>query len=101
VSRALEKYKGRLIAYSLGNFCTYKSVSVAGVCGLAPLLKVRLNKKGEFLGGNIISFKQNHQTGLAADSLNNAAKRIGMLTRKDFPKSGFVIGEDGVITSED
>jgi hypothetical protein len=97
VSRALEKYKGRLIAYSLGNFCTYKSVSVAGVCGLAPLLKVKLNKKGEFLSGNIISFKQNHQTGLTADSLNSAAKRIGMLTRKDFPQSGLVIGDDGLI----
>lgn len=101
VSRALEKYKGRLIAYSLGNFCTYKSVSVAGVCGLAPLLKVKLNKKGEFLSGNIISFKQNHQTGLVADSLNTAAKRIGMLTRKDFPRSGLVVGDDGVIKSKD
>jgi len=97
VSRALEKYKGRLIAYSLGNFCTYKSVSVAGVCGLAPLLKVKLNKKGEFLGGNIISFKQDHQNGLVADSLNSAARRIGMLTRKDFPRAGLVIGDDGMI----
>jgi len=100
VSRAMEKYKGRLIAYSLGNFCTYKSVSVAGVCGLAPLLKVKLNKKGEFLGGNIISFRQDHQTGLLADSLNSGAKRIGMLTRKDFPKSGLVVGDDGIIRVE-
>ncbi|MBS1530874.1 MAG: CapA family protein [Bacteroidetes bacterium] len=97
VSRALEKYKGRLIAYSLGNFCTYKSVSVSGVCGLAPLLKVKLNKKGEFISGQIVSFKQNHETGLEADSLNSAARRISMLTRKDFPKSGLVIGDDGVI----
>jgi len=101
VSRALEKYKERLIAYSLGNFCTYKSVSVAGVCGLAPLLKVKLNKKGEFLSGNIISFKQDHQIGLVADSLNSAARRIGMLTRKDFPSSGLVIGDDGVIKAKE
>jgi hypothetical protein len=99
VSRALEKYKGRLIAYSLGNFCTYKSVSVAGVCGMAPLLKVKLSKKGEFISGRIISFRQNHEDGLLRDSLNSAAKRIRMLTIKDFPGSGLVIGEDGLIIS--
>ena len=100
VSRALEKYKGRLIAYSLGNFCTYKSVSVAGVCGMAPLLKVKLNRKGEFISGRIISFRQNHEKGLLPDSLNSAAKRIRMLTEKDFPRSGLVIGEDGLINSD-
>lgn len=99
VSRALEKYKGRLIAYSLGNFCTYKSVSVAGVCGMAPLLKVKMNHNGEFISGRIISFRQNHEKGLLRDSLNSAARRIRMLTAKDFPKSGLVIGEDGVIKS--
>jgi poly-gamma-glutamate capsule biosynthesis protein CapA/YwtB (metallophosphatase superfamily) len=46
VSRAIELYKDRLIAYSLGNFCTYRSVSVAGICGLAPMLKLRINKNG-------------------------------------------------------
>jgi hypothetical protein len=100
VSRALEKYKGRLIAYSLGNFCTYKSVSVAGVCGMAPLLKVKMNRKGEFISGRIISFRQNHDKGLLPDSLNNAAKRIRILTAKDFPKSGLVIGDDGKVVPD-
>jgi len=99
VSRALEKYKGRLIAYSLGNFCTYKSVSVAGVCGMAPLLKVKMNRKGEFISGQIISFRQTHEKGLMPDSLNSAAKRIRMLTVKDFPGSGLQISEDGQVLS--
>lgn len=97
VSRAMELYKNRLIAYSLGNFCTYKSVSVAGVCGMAPLLKVKLNKQGEFIGGNIIAFNQNHQYGLTRDTLNRVVKRIKLLTEKDFPKSGLDVDEDGVI----
>ncbi|MDB5133611.1 MAG: CapA family protein [Mucilaginibacter sp.] len=100
VSRALEKYKDRLIAYSLGNFCTYKSVSVAGVCGMAPLLKVYLNKKGEFLSGNIISFRQTHEKGLARDTFNQVVKRIKLLTEKDFPESGLVIDDDGEILSD-
>jgi len=98
VGRAMEMYNKHLIAYSLGNFCTYKSVSVAGVCGLAPLLKVNLNKKGEFLNGQIISFKQTHLNGLEPDSLNNAAKRIKYLTEIDFPQSGLDISSSGAIT---
>ncbi|HVV54674.1 MAG TPA: CapA family protein, partial [Mucilaginibacter sp.] len=97
VSRALEDYKGRLIAYSLGNFCTYKSVSVAGVCGMAPLLKVKLTKKGEFISGSIIAFRQTHETGLTRDTLNRVVKRIRMLTRKDFPASGLEIFANGAI----
>jgi hypothetical protein len=98
VSRAMEVYNNRLIAYSLGNFCTYKSVSVAGVCGMAPLLKVKLNKQGEFISGNIIAFSQNHQYGLTRDTLNRVVKRIKSLTQKDFPESGLDIDDDGAIS---
>jgi poly-gamma-glutamate capsule biosynthesis protein CapA/YwtB (metallophosphatase superfamily) len=100
VSRAMERYKGRLIAYSLGNFCTYKSVSVAGVCGMAPLLKVYLNKKGEFINGNIISFRQTHEKGLVRDTLNRVTKRIKLLTEMDFPESGLDIDDDGSIITD-
>jgi poly-gamma-glutamate capsule biosynthesis protein CapA/YwtB (metallophosphatase superfamily) len=98
VSRAMETYKGRLIAYSLGNFCTYKSVSVAGVCGMAPLLKVYLNKKGEFLNGNIIAFRQTHERGLSRDTNNRVVQRIKALSESDFPESGLNIDEDGQIS---
>lgn len=99
VCRAMERYKSRLIAYSLGNFCTYKSVSVAGVCGMAPLLKIYLNKKGEFLNGNIIAFRQTHENGLKRDTLNQVVKRIQWLTKTDFPKSGLDILDDGSVKS--
>jgi hypothetical protein len=98
VTRALERYNHRLIAYSLGNFCTYKSVSVAGVCGIAPLLKVSLNKKGEFLSGRIIAIKQTHQNGLERDSTNKVVARMQLLTKADFPRSGLNIANDGKIS---
>ena len=97
VCRAMEVYKNRLIAYSLGNFCTYKCVSVAGLCGAAPLLKVYLNKKGEFLAGKIISYKQTHNKGLERDSLNSAVNRIKFLTATDLPNPGLTIGNDGSV----
>jgi hypothetical protein len=98
VGRAIERYKNRLIAYSLGNFCTYKSVSVSGPCGLAPLLKVQLNKQGEFLKGRIVAFKQSHLAGLVRDSLNTVTSRIKQLTGEDFPESGLEISQNGTIT---
>ena len=97
VSRAVEVYKDRFIAYSLGNFCTYKCVSVAGVCGIAPLLKIYINKKGEFLNARIIPVKQTHDGGLQTDSLGSVIKRMRMLTQMDFPKSGLNIDDSGLI----
>jgi len=97
VSRAVEVYKDRFIAYSLGNFCTYKCVSVAGVCGIAPLLKIYINKKGEFLNARIIPVKQTHNGGLQTDSLGSVIKRIRMLTQMDFPQSGLNIDDSGLI----
>ncbi len=101
VCRAMEVYKNRLIAYSLGNFCTYKNVSVNGICGLAPLLKVYVSKKGEFLTGKIISFGQTHSHGLQPDSLNQSARRIRLLTQMDFEQPGLSISDDGVIMPVD
>jgi len=98
VCRAMEVYKGRMIAYSLGNFCTYRSVSVAGVCGLAPLLKIKVNRKGEFLNGRIIALKQTHADGLMRDTTNKVIARIKYLTQADFPESVLNITDDGKIS---
>lgn len=98
VSRAMELYKNRLIAYSLGNFCTYKCVSIAGNCGIAPLLKAYLNRKGEFLRGNIISIKQTREKSVEPDTLHRAAKHIKWLTTADFSDNKLSISETGMLT---
>jgi hypothetical protein len=98
VARGMELYKSRLIAYSLGNFVTYKGVSVSGVCGLAPLLKVRITQSGEFLSGQTLSYRQAHNKSLQTDDLNLAALRIKALTEADFTRPGLVISASGSIT---
>ncbi|WP_457130039.1 CapA family protein [Mucilaginibacter sp. HD30] len=99
VSRAMELYKGRLVAYSLGNFCTYRGVGIEGVAGIAPLLKVYLNRKGEFLSGNIISVKQSRERHVEPDTLHRAAKRMKWLTVVDFPDSKqLLISEKGLLS---
>jgi hypothetical protein len=66
---------------------------------MAPLLKVYVNKEGKFLSGRIISFSQAHNKGLVKDTLNQAARRIRMLTSTDFPDGGLSIADDGTITA--
>lgn len=99
VARAMELYKGRLVAYSLGNFLTYRSVNVEGVCGLAPLLKVNVNRKGEFLNARIHSYRQSRPAGLRLDTLHRAARRIKWLTETDLPKSALKISDIGEVVA--
>ncbi len=44
--RALEVYRGRLIAYSLGNFSTWDTFNLTGPLGISGILEVRLAPNG-------------------------------------------------------
>lgn len=87
VPRACEVYKGRLIAYSLGNFCTYKGMNLTGELGYAPILRVELNGKGEFLRGKIHSCLQTRPGGPKPDDQARAYELIKELSLEDFPES--------------
>ncbi|RCH54473.1 CapA family protein [Mucilaginibacter hurinus] len=98
LTRAVERYKNRLIAYSLGNFCTYRGINVTGLCGIAPLLKINVNKKGEFISAKIIATQQTHPGGLKRDTTKRVIKRMKFLTETDFPQSGLHIDDNGLVT---
>jgi hypothetical protein len=97
VTRAIELYKGRFIAYSLGNFCTYGKFGLNGAMGIAPIIKVYLNKKGEFVGGEITPVKQIKHGFPVIDEDNRVIKTIQVLTEKDFPDDKLVIDDAGRI----
>ncbi|MCK4420728.1 CapA family protein [candidate division WOR-3 bacterium] len=92
VPRGLEIYNGRLIAYSLGNFCTYKGINVKGVSGYAPLLWVNLHRDGKFLSGKIHSFRQDSETGPERDTEAMVFKLMKKLSREDFPDTSPCFG---------
>jgi hypothetical protein len=96
VPRALELYKGRLIAYSLGNFFTW-GFNVAGERGYAPALKVVLDSAGVFIHGNVISLLQTQGKPLDVDTLHRAAILMKRLSQEDFPASAPLIMNDGTI----
>ncbi|GHT49949.1 hypothetical protein AGMMS49982_04340 [Bacteroidia bacterium] len=97
VVRAAELYKDRFIIYSMGNFCTSGDFSIGGISGYAPIVKVFVDKEGKFVNGQLFSFLQNDKTGPVADSNHSAAKEIKRLTALDFPQTGLVISNEGVI----
>jgi 2',3'-cyclic-nucleotide 2'-phosphodiesterase (5'-nucleotidase family) len=84
VTRAVEVYKNKFIAYSLGNFCTYGMFSLKGNNGIAPLLQLKINAKGDFLYADIVSVKQDKINRLTMDDNYGAFKRIKELTDIDF-----------------
>jgi len=101
VVRAIERYKGRLIAYSLGNFATYYGISVNGLKGVAPILCVTLDGDGRFIEGEIISTRQVRPAGPTIDPENRALNLIRGLSAEDFGNPGLVFGEDGRISLRD
>jgi hypothetical protein len=100
ITRAVELYKDRFIAYSLGNFCTYARFSLSGFAGVAPIVKVFVNKKGEFIKGQIFAIKQPGEGGPVIDNSNKVIKEIIELTTADFPETPLLIKETGEITKK-
>ncbi len=98
VVRGMELYKGKIIAYSLGNFCTPYMMNIKGKCGYAPLLRVRLSVGGEFRGGEIVSATQTTRTGPKRDAERVVVKEIRTLSYLDFPESRLVIADDGTLS---
>ncbi|CAN5350936.1 hypothetical protein BH24PSE2_BH24PSE2_11970 [soil metagenome] len=98
VPRALEIYKQRLIAYSLGNFATYYGISVAGAKGIAPILLATLDEEGRFLCGRIVSYVQVRPGGPQPDPAGHALELIRALTEDAFGNRHLVFADDGTVT---
>ncbi|MBN1387280.1 MAG: CapA family protein [Bacteroidales bacterium] len=97
VSRALEIYRGRIIAYSLGNFSTYRRFNLSGPNGYAPVIYLYLGRNGEFLGGKIIPVYQNKYGHVKKDPQKRAIFKIRELIMTDFPESEVLIDDNGYI----
>jgi hypothetical protein len=101
VSRALELYGDRLICYSLGNFATYRRFNLRGPNGIAPVIRVRVDAQGVFLGGRVIPVYQPGEGGPRPDPRNTVIRVIRELSASDFPDQQLVIGEDGSLSRKD
>jgi poly-gamma-glutamate capsule biosynthesis protein CapA/YwtB (metallophosphatase superfamily) len=98
VTRAIDLYKGRFIAYSMGNFATYGRFNLKAQAGIAPIIKLSVNKDGSFLSGQIFSIQQVGEGGPILDPSKGALNEIMKLTQEDIPEAPIVISNNGLIS---
>lgn len=96
--RGMEFYKGRLIAYSLGNF------GGGGVFGETPAtrygvyLDVSLRPDGSFIQGRLRSVHFEYKAGKPLpDPDGRAAQLVDQFSQRDFPDTAPQIDSDGTI----
>ena len=86
VPRAVEIYRGHLIAYSLGNFWTYEGVNSYAVSGLGPVLEAWLAPDGTIAGFHAAFHTAGRDWACRISIRLQEAERYTLyLTRSDFP----------------
>jgi Bacterial capsule synthesis protein PGA_cap len=98
IPRAVEVYKDRFIAYSLGNFWTYGSFNLTGESGYAPIADIRVGVDGSLRSARIVSARQAKPGSPKFDPTGAAANQIAMLTARDFPETGTNVSADGIVS---
>jgi len=99
VLRGMEVYNDRLIAYSLGNFATYGRFNIRGPNGLGVILETVLAADGAFVGGRLLSTRQEGRGVPVPDESGEGADLIRKLSMEDFPKTGILVAQDGTLAS--
>jgi hypothetical protein len=95
VVRAIEIYKGKLIAYSLGNFATYGPFNLNAENGLTLVLEAHLAADGTFLRGKAYPVKQEKPGGPKMDPDMKILPVLRTLSRADFKDTAVVVGPQG------
>jgi poly-gamma-glutamate capsule biosynthesis protein CapA/YwtB (metallophosphatase superfamily) len=98
VPRAKEIYKGKLIAYSLGNFLGYKTLSTQAEKGNSMILEAKLDREGNFISGNIIPVLLDRQGIPYLDGSFRTVKLVSSLIKSDFPQTKLQISDSGKMT---
>ncbi|GAB1643519.1 CapA family protein [Krasilnikovia sp. MM14-A1259] len=100
VLRGMQFYKGKLIAYSLGNFAGGgNTLSSSGVLKYGGILHVTLSADGKFTGGTFLSTYLNGAGVPTRDSANERGRGlVAQLSAADFGDTAARIGDDGSIS---
>ncbi len=97
VVRAIEFYRSKMIAYSMGNFATYGRFDLGGRLARGMVLEVELGADGAFLGGRVIPTRQRDRGIPELDPDGPLLAELRALTLADFPGSGAKISPEGQI----
>jgi poly-gamma-glutamate capsule biosynthesis protein CapA/YwtB (metallophosphatase superfamily) len=98
VLRGLEWYRGRLIAYSLGNLAGPGTLNVGGSSGVGAILQVTLRADGSWGGGALLSVRLLPPGVPAPDPSAAADRAAGELSRADFGAQAIRVSPVGLLT---
>ena len=102
VLRGMEFYRGRLIAYSLGNFGGGGVFGAEGSTRYGAYLSVRLRADGTLIGGEVRSVRFAYQGGAPTPDPDRAAATLmNERGRRDFEDAAVTIGPTGSIVTPD
>ncbi len=99
VLRGIERYKGRLIAYSLGDFAGWGNFGLAGNLDLSGLLTVRLDKRGNLLSGHWYSLRLGAPGVPKSDPGQASLHLVQQLSKEDFSAT-FGLSGQGLISAK-
>jgi hypothetical protein len=95
VLRGMEWYRGRLIAYSLGNFVGYRTLNTSGVTGVSAILHVTLRRDGSWKTGRLDAVTI-AGSGMPRPDPDGAARGVvRTLSRDDFGKHAMHVSATG------
>ncbi len=97
VLRGMEWYRGRLIAYSLGDFVNFENFSAAGDLDLSAILHVTMSSTGTFVSGRFTSVRLTFGGQPFVDPTDASAVFVNQLSKEDFGADAAIIAANGSI----
>jgi capsule synthesis protein PGA_cap len=97
VLRGMEYYRGRLIAYSLGNFATYRGFNLAGPLGITGVLQLEFSDQRALQRARLVPMLQLPLQGPFPDPDKAAVRLVRSLSAADFGPTAAGITESGEI----
>ena len=95
VVRGVERYRDRLIAYSLGNFAGWHNFSGGGTYDLSGLLRLRVSGVGEVRGGRWRALRLTEPGVPQPDPTNESAALAVDLSHADFGAAAYPMRRTG------
>jgi hypothetical protein len=97
VIRGIERYRNRMIAYSLGNFAANHTLGLGGVLAKTAVLRVTLGSSGAVARGRWVSLRLVGAGLPRLDPTHASARLVAELSRADFGSHRYVVHADGTI----
>jgi hypothetical protein len=97
VLRGSEFYRGRPIAYSLGNFVTYRGFNLDGPLGVTGVLQLEFAPDRRLRAARLVPMIQRPREGPAPDPGRTALDLVRRLSVADFGAGAAQVTEDGAI----